>query len=361
MGVKSTKDTFKNVNDYSIVTVPKNYTMLKIVSYYIDLRISANVDLKITEIINYIMNTQKNKKADIINLQGMYDILSLHLLIREVKKYCTEKKIQLYFAPEFNDIDADSESGGNRSRTNKRSRNLEEFAAGTNSKDIKEKKSENFGKKLIHNVILSMYPIIGTIFAELDDKTNMDDIFGIQTVIGANILIDNVIISVYNTCLSKDIRTSNIINDVVRTTELQSLCDTINKNKKNLKDTKSTKYTNSEIHLIIGNLNIPEIADDDISNEYIKSIKNNCFIDIYRYKLPKDFGYTTSYNERNSYILQYIDKDAHNTILKADHTEVLGLLFKQYKIHFMDLYVVKTNKNLINYPIECIFMIKTTV
>jgi hypothetical protein len=358
MGVKQTKSALKNVNDYAIVTVPKDYTMLKIVSYYIDLRISANIDLKIAEIITYIMDTKKNINADIINLQGIYDIISLHLLVRDIRKYCTDKKIIFYFAPEFCDIDADSRSEGSRSRANRRSRNLEDFATGTNSKDVVEKKSENFGKRVVHNIILSTYPIIGTIFAELDDKTNMDDIFGIHTVIGANILIANTIVSIYNTCLSKDIRTSNVINDAVRTTELDTLCHTIKKNQKNLKNLSSNNYTKSNIHLIIGNLNIPEIANDDINSEYIKSIKNNHFVDIFRYKLPKDFGYTTSYNERQSYILQYIEKDLYNTIQKTDHTEVLNLLFKQYKIHFMDLYVVKP-KNIMHYPIECILMVKS--
>jgi hypothetical protein len=357
MGAKHSKDTFKSVNDYSIVTVPKNFTMLKIVSYFIDLRISANIDLKIAEIINYIMNTTKNKSADVINLQGIYDVLALQLLVREIKKYCSDRKIQMHFAPDLFDIDGDNGAEGSRGRANRRSRNLEEFT--TNSKDLKEKKGEKPSKTIVHNIILSVHPILGTISAELDDKTNMDDIFGIQTVIGANILVENTIISVYNTSLSKDIRSSNVVNNDVRDTELETLCNTINENRKNLKKLTLNGYTKSDINLVVGNFNIPEIANDDINDEYINSIKNNNFVDIFRYKYPKDFGYTTSYNERHSYILQYIEKTLHETIQQTDHENVLQLLFKQYKIHFMDLYVTKT-KNIIHYPIECILMIKTS-
>lgn len=348
MGAKTTKDTFKNVNDYSIITIPKNYTMLKIISYCIDLRISANIDLKIAEIISYIMNTKKNKKADIINLQGIRDILSLHLLVREIKKYCLEYNIKLYFAPEFDDIDVDSELGG--TRNGRRSRNLEEFSTKQTTKNPR-KSSEQVGKQIVHNIILSVYPIVGTIFAELDDKTNMDDIFGIHSVIGANILIDDTVISIYNTCLSKDIRTSNIINDAVRTTELETLCKIINKNKINAR---------SDIHMLIGNLHIPEISNDDINEEYISSIKNKHFVDIFRYKFPKEFGYTTSYNERNSYILLYIEDAMRTTIQDSNYEDVLNILYKQYKIHFMDLSVINTNKNVINYPIECVCMVKTS-
>jgi hypothetical protein len=356
MGIKASKASTKNIDDYSIVSVPKNYTMLKIISYYIDLRISANVDFKVSEIINYIMSNRKNKYANIINLQGINDVLSLHLLIRGIKKYCIEKKITMYFAPEFDDIDADDKSEGSKGRSDRRSKNLEDFTAGTISKKGHISKAKE-GKHIIHNVIISTYPIVGTIYSELDDKTNMDDIFGIQTVIGANILIDEVVISVYNTCLSKDIRTSNFVNDAVRKTELEALDSVMTNNKKELLNGSNTR---SNIHIIVGNLHIPEIANDNINNEYISSIKNNNFVDIFRYKLPKDFGYTTSYNERSSYILLDISQEIYDNIQKTDHTEVLKLLFNEYKIHIMDMYVVKNNRNIIHYPLECIFMIKSS-
>ncbi len=361
MGNKQSK---KNsvVDDYVSVTVPKDYTLLKFISYYIDLRISANCDLKILEIVNYIFSKTKNKNADIINLQCINDILSLHLLIREIKKYGVENNIELYFAPDFDDVDIEKKS--DNVKTMRRSKNLEEFYSGTNSREAagkkSEKKEEKSKNKVIHNVIISKYPIIGTIFAELDNKTNMDDVFGIQSVIGANILINNSIISIYNTCLSKDIKTSNIMNSEVRITEMETLCSTINKNKLLLKHEDLNNYIKTDIHLIVGNFHIAEITNDDVNPEYIKLLKNSVCIDIFRHKSLTEFGYTTSYKERNSYILLHISDNICAEIEKIDHTEVLSALFKIYKIHFLDSYVINSNKNMINYPIECICMVKTT-
>jgi hypothetical protein len=357
MGNKQSKKVA--VNDYSVVTVPKNYKLIKLISYCVDLRISANSDLKILGIVDYIFSVTKNKSADIINLQCINDILSLHLLIREIKKYGVEHNLELYFAPEFNDID--TENKPDNGKTLRRSKNLEDLYSGNNSRDATEKKSEKKpNKKVIHNIIISKYPIIDTIFAELDNKTNMDDIFGIQTVIGANILIDNTIISVYNTCLSKDFKTSNIMNSEVRTTEIETLCSTINKNKILLQNNKSTNYCKSDIHLVIGNFNISEIMNGEVNFEYINLLKNTICIDVFRHKFLTEFGYTTSYKERNSYILLQISENICNDIEKINYEDVLNVLFKTYKIHFLDLSVVTINKNIINYPIECICMIKTS-
>jgi hypothetical protein len=358
MGNKhSNKKSPNSISDFSIIKVPKNFILLKAISFYIDLKISANIDLKISEIINYIFSSVKNKSADIINLQGIYDVVALHLLIREIKKYSITHDFKLYFAPEFNDIDIDNNNTNKteHNRTIRRSKNLEEFYTGTNSRDGKKNKSD---KKFVHNIIISRFPIVGTIFSELDDKTNMDDIFGIQTVIGANILIDNTIISVYNTCLSKDIRTSNITNTSVRTTEIETLCNTINKNKKSIEHDKQN-YIKSDIHMIIGNLNIPEITNDDVNEEYIKLLKNTNCVDVFRYKSLTDLGYTTLYKERNSYMLLQISENLYNNFEQMEHETVLSELFKKYKIHFIDLYVISSNKNIINFPIECVVMVQT--
>lgn len=343
-----------DINDYSIVSVPKNYTLLKIISYCIDLRLTANTDLRITEITNYIMSSTKKKDADIINLHSIHDILSLHLLVREIKQWSIDNDVKLYFAPDFDNINEESKSDG--SRNGRRSKNLEEFATGSKRPSVIAAEAEELCKGVVHNIIISKYEIIGTICAELDNKTNMDDIFGIQMVIGANILVNGLIISIYNASFSKDIRMSNIINDSVRTTEMETLCDTINKNKKNLQ---TCKYPVSGIHLIVGNLNIPEITNDNINAEYINTMVKGKCIDIFRYKYTTDFGYTTSYKERGSYMLLHLGEDIYNIIKDQDRKNVLNYIFKKYKIHFMDLYVVTTIKNPINYPIECVCMLKT--
>ena len=85
-------------------------------------------------------------------------------------------------------------------------------------------------KKKIQNIIISRYPILSKVYAELDDDVIIDDVLGINTMIGANIIINDHIVTIYNTTLCADVNNANITNNYARQHEITSLFKTININ-----------------------------------------------------------------------------------------------------------------------------------
>lgn len=360
-GIISKKEDVK-INDFSLVKIPKDFKLIKMVTYNANLRNSVNIDLKIKQLITYLISQHKNIPIDIINLQGLYDISTLYVFIREFKKYCAKHKLEFYFAPKFDNV----EINGNNSSGIVSSQKLVDLAL--HSTGQKSNNSDSHKKKIIQNIIISKYPIISTIYGELDDQTDMDDILGVQTVIGANILIDRKIISVYNTNLIKDIKSANIINSDVRSSELNALFTIIEKNKNALSEDRYKKYKLSDIHLIIGTLNIQESIENKVNGEYTSFIESRHCIDIFRY-LSNDIGYTTSYMERLNYIVIQLTSDIYKesspfyTMVKKIKTseDLMQLFYQRYGLHILDCYVIKNDNisNLIYYPIECIFILKS--
>jgi hypothetical protein len=357
MGSKIDKESDTVINDYTKVKIPNNCSLIKLGSYNVNLRNTINVNTKIKDIMAYIECNHKSKVLDIITLQGIYDSSSLYGLVRECKRYFMKNKMKVYFAPNFDSIEVDNVSS-------KKKLDLS-FNASSGSENSHNK------KKMTHNIIISKYPILSTIYAELDDNTDMDDILGIQTVIGANILIGNHIISIYNTALSKDIRSANIINSSVRRTELDSLMNIIDKNKITINDQKFSQYAKSDVHLICGTMNINEhyeVGSNDDNSEYMELIKSRKCIDIFRYLNENDKGYTTSYKERINYILLNLTDDIFDDTTKIYDdfqkikikSQLFDLLFDRYKTYFLDYYTIKNDSTStsIYYPIECIFLIK---
>ena len=142
---------------------------------------TINLDVKIKEIIDYLDTSHRNKVIDIICLQGFLDRISLDSFIKEYKNYCLKNKNSMYFAPSFDNIDPTIDSSDNiEIESLSYTRFNENKTPISNKFSINE---NNNKKKLNHNIIISKYPIISTIFSELDDQTDMDDILGIQTVI----------------------------------------------------------------------------------------------------------------------------------------------------------------------------------
>jgi len=351
------------ISDYEKIKIPKEYVLIKLGSYNVNLHNTMNTDNKIKEIISYMTSNFKHKTLDIICLQGFHDNVSLSNLVREFKKYCSKNKIKTYYAPSFDNIETNGSSSNSLIVTSKKMLELSIHGTKTSSSH-----GNNKMKKIMQNVIISKYPILSTIFGELDDKTDMDDILGIQTVIGANILIGNQIISVYNTCLSKDIKTANIVNinnAQVRMTELNELMNIINKNKVNIKHDKCSKYDLSDIHLVTGTFGINEFGNGENNQEYMDLIRDRKCIDIFRYLNETDFGYTSSSSERINYILMNLTDDLYDKKtevyknFKSVKTinEMLDLLFKRYQIHFLGNYVINMDSSMY-YPLECVFMIK---
>ena len=364
-GAISKKQEIK-INDYNKVKIPKDYSLIKIGSYNVNLRNTINLDTKIKEIISYITSENKNKSLDIVNFQGIYDITSLYILIKEIKKHFYKNKLDIYFSPNFDNVEIDSSLSDGLINSKKMiALSFHSFGNELSRHTHGDKKK----RKIIQNIIISKYPIISTIYSELDDKTDMDDILGIQTVIGANILIDNNIISVYNTALSKDIKSANILNANVRSTELDTLLKVIEKNHIALNHRKMKKYNKTDIHMICGTININELELEQTSQEYIDMISTRKFVDIFRFIHEKDNGYTTSFMERINYIMIQLTDDIFDESSKSyksfqnakNKDQIFKLLLKRYGIYFLDYDIIKADKNsaLIYYPIECIFIIKT--
>ncbi|ARF09507.1 hypothetical protein Indivirus_1_130 [Indivirus ILV1] len=354
------KKTKIKIDDYSKIKIPKDYTMVKISSYNISLNNSVNLDRKIKEIISYIISNFNNKSIDILNLQEINDNTSLHVFIEEFKKYCLTERVKYYFSPPFNNINPSIHKNENHSPTS--SIHMIEKSFDSFELSINEKK-----KKIIHNVIISKYPIVSTIYTELDDETDIDDILGIQILVGANILINNTILSVFNINLSQDIQAAQLINSDVRNTELDCILKVIKLNNKSLQEEAYKQYTKSGITMISGTFNISEInQNNEINDEYDRLISKCHLIDIYRIINEKNHGFTTISKERLNYIFFHMTEDFYeegsenlDIIMKNKNVDVLkNRIFKRYKLHFFDYYVLESHDNLSTYfPIECVFMI----
>lgn len=336
------------LDDYSKVKIPKEFKMIKMASYNISLSNSVSIYEKIKETIDYIISNFNNKSIDILNLQEINDGQSQYLLIEEFKKYCLEKNLTYYFSPSFDNINPLAKNTSNSPTSS-----LHMIETSFDKKNPgKEKK-----RKIIHNIIISKYPIISRIYEELDDKTDIDDILGIQTLTGANISIGSSTISVFNINLSCDIVAAQLINDDVRKTELDNILEIIENNNINNK---------SGINFITGTFNIPEIDsvnNNEINKEYDYLISKGHLIDIYRLISEKDHGYTNISKERINYIFLHMTDDFYNEgLIKNNNVQNLKAnLFKRYKIHFFDYYVLDQYDSLSDFfPIECIFMISAT-
>lgn len=375
MGRKLTKDKEIKINNYAKVKIPKNFKLIKISSFNVDLRNTINLNNKINAIISYISSNYKNKLIDIIGLQGFCDNVSLYVFISEFKKYCINNNLKFFLAPSFNHIKpskTDSIIIPSKKMINSyfRSTEYKNIINCDNKSNNSKRNAKSKQHKIIHNIIISKFPIMNIMYSELDDKTDMDDILGIRTVIGVNVLINNKIVSIYNVTLSKDIGSANISNSHVRTTELDTLGDIIKKNVEYITKKKFNKYNKSNIHLILGAMNINEINDDEIDDEYIDLIKNRNYIDIFRHLNSNALGHTTIFMERSNYVLIYLANDIHNVKKFAyknfmdnkSESKLINILFKRYDIYFFDNYVVKNENDddtsIIHYPIECIFMMK---
>jgi hypothetical protein len=369
MGLNLSKNPRKTVNvkinNYQKMKIPKNYKLLKMASYNISLSKSVSLDQKIKEIIRYIINNFKNKDLDIINLQEINDYSSLYVFINQFKEYCLAEKYLYYFSPQYGNISSTFDNTMNKSSEPiTTSENMIELSFNSSIGPPREKK-----KKVMRNLIISKYPIVSSIFTELDDKTDMDEILGVQTFIGANILIGNSIISIYNTNLSKDIKAAQIINNDVRKSELDILLNTIDINKEFLNtDVKFKDYKKSGIHLVNGTFHIPEIYNNEICDEYKELLSDNHFIDIFRILYEYGYGFTTTGKQRLNYIFLHMTEDFYkvdskyfNVItIKKDVKVLKSNLFKRYKIHFFDYYTVNQNDSISIYnPVECVFMVGT--
>lgn len=358
------------INDFNLVKIPKNNKIIKISSYYVDIKHTTNLNIKIDDILTYFKSSYKNKDIDILCVQGIKDYTSAYTLVRAITKYCFVKGIHVYLAPAFEEITVDGKYSSAESLS-KISKVSENRASVSGTSSFRKKNAKNTE---CQNIIISKFPIVSFIYTELDDNIEIDDIIGTKNVIGANILVEGTIISIYNTELTKDIKMSNVINDDVRAVELEVIFRLIDENKKELKTSEFSRFNIPDIHILIGTFNIPEIIDGNINDEYNTLIQNMYCIDIYRHLNDgKDIhdipGYTNTQNERTGYIFFLLTKDVYTDGTKLNkkftnittNKQLFETLFKRYCVFFLD-YCVRSDVNIrnlsMNYPIECSFMLK---
>lgn len=360
MGIKLSKSSKTNktsksklnITSFSSIKIPSQYKMLKLCSFNVNLRNSANNDAKINNIIRYLNDNYKDKQFDIICLQGIHDYASACNLIKAIRQYEITIGCEFFYAPQLNTYEEDIP---------------DDNKFGTMLRKPKQKRN-SMNKNNTKNIIISKYPILDIIYAELDDSTRFDDIIGVQTVIGANVLIENTVISIYNTELCKNIKTAGIINTLVRKTELTELFKIIEQNKLILKNEKYKEYIINDIHFLVGTLNINDIDDkieDQLNEEFIYLVENYHCIDIFRYKNGENKGYTNNNNERSDYIMMQLTNDLYDGLtdnnihnIQTDE-ELFKLIHKRYKVHFIDITVRNISDKLshTSFPIELVFIL----
>lgn len=388
MGIKLSKDNKHtdvvskkvSISDLSLVKVPLDYTMIKISSFYVNLQNTISIESKAKEIICYVFSKYKNKTIDIANIQGFNDNQSLNIFIKILHMYIVKNSIDIHVAPLFKEF---NRSGGDNYRLGEKGGEGGEGGNdGIVSSDITfdttfNRSTERTGgkeknKKIVKNIIISRYPIDDCIFEELDKETDMDDIIGIQTILCASITVHERNLFLFTTTLSHDVQ--GIDNTKVRESELQEIVDVM-KSYVNKMKRKDKKYRKA-ICLLSGMFNIDELYGDKMYCEYVQMIQNYNFLDIYRYISPEnDFGYTSHTKERLNYIFLYFQSKLCRSMASKSNlgtslenvcetntpnnvAELLQIIFKMYKIHFIDFYVVKPFEDSIYYPIELVFMIK---
>ncbi len=349
------------IHDFNMVNIPNGYTLIKIATYNINIRNTVNLSNRVRDIIDYLTSSYKNKSIDILCLQGIHDYQSAHRLVKEIKKYGREQRKTYFFAPDFENINS-------RSDTENISRFHSSFPPQRNqlSQQTSSLRQMQSRKAEVQNIIISEFPIVTSIYAEIDDNLDIDDIIGTQSVIGANISIYGNVISVYNTALGRDIKSANLINRDTRTKEIHAIFDTILENKLSLNSDAFAGYLKTDVHFLTGSLNIPETYRGDMNDEFVELVQNYHCIDPYR-NITDDPGHTTSSKERMDYIMFLLDDqsfepiDPYYNLMEAVETtdDLLSYIFKKYKIYFLDTSVVsdnQTNNSTSSFPVESVFM-----
>jgi len=334
----------KHINDYNTIDVPDNYNLIRIISYNVDLYNSIAMRDNIYDIINYMFSDTNGKSNDIICLQGIHDKNATYDLVKSIKKISNKRNINIYMAPLFNDIVIDT---------------TELLSDSANILWSKSNSTSYDNELCTSNIIISKHPIISHTI------NNYQKGYGKLTV--GNIHIGKKIISLYNISLSNNYSNTHIDNKNIRNSEIYDLEKVIKENAHLLnKHPNYVKYGKSNIHLIIGDLNIKELDFNSISDEYYNLVKTNHYIDIFRYQNQYDKGYTNKYNTRTSYIMcklndEYIKKESkyYKKLIKTKiPNDILKILYKEHGIFFIQTYINNEIDYRQFYPIECDLMIK---
>lgn len=335
------ENAYKDINDFSKISIPDNYSMVKIISYNVSLKNSINLYNEIFNITKYILTRIKGIYNDIICIQGIEDKYALYEFVCAIKKVSNKMNMTLHTVPDFEDIVVE------KSNSYKSSFHL----SWSHSKPVSMAVTE-----ILSCLIISRYPIINYNITKLMDDINCP-------LILANININNTIITICNINLHKNI--INIDKIETRKKELNKINNIVHNNKTHLKNNYS-KYNISDIIFICGNFNIEEIALGAINKEYLMLIQNYRMIDIYRYMNINNSGFTNIHNKRTNYLMLkmtddvYDENNEYNKLLQKikSHNDMFSLLHKRYGTYFMNSNVNLSINYKYDFPIEIILMIK---
>lgn len=348
--ITTNKILFRQISDFSNVEFPSSYALVKISSFNLKLKNKLTIDKEIDSITNYLFNTfHLKKEIDILCIQGIFDSDLALKLIAHISDKMNEKKKTLYFAPSFNKIEKNSSSITDF---------IEIIESQNKTKRISTKiENKNKTKAITQNIIISSFPILDWYFCDLDYKHDADDVYGIKSMVCANIILGNKLISVYNYELMNNIIVAGVNNEDIRNVEIAALNYEVSRNKIELtQNEKYNVYKKSDVHLLVGPSNINEFCNNIVNKEFIDSIGILKAIDIYRFINNSDFGYTTkNKKERDSFMFLLSDNSFfQNNITRKNIIEEIhkkyGILFLRSDTYTLPLHLYK--------QIELIFIIR---
>jgi len=255
--------------------------IIKLISYNVDMENAVNMDTRISDIISYFEENLEGVRCDVMCIRGINNFVVYYKLVTMIK---SKYKNNINIVPDYYNDNIDISNIYNKSE-------IKQIFNDNQMIDFAKKK-----KKKVRNIIISRHKIISTVYSELDDDIIIDDILGVHSIIGANIIINKKIYSFYNTALCSDIKYANIVNTHARKSELKVLFEVIKNNStdldklvnKNNEGKKKHKLSNA--HILTGTFNIP-------INEYLVLVNEmNCIDLVNMVKKEKEYA---EYSLRN--------------------------------------------------------------
>lgn len=284
---------------------------IRIGTIYVELNETASVDEQIINLIKYFLINQ----LDILCIQNISKISIAKRIIYQLNKKIDNK---IYVAPDIQD-------------------NKQNMLEQTNSFEITWSNSREYKENDMDCLLISIYPIIN--FSKVYLETNINLSNSPKYMIICNINFNDILLSVYTIALQEDL--DGINNCEIRKRQVNELHEILYSNKKyiieNIKN-----INNNFIHIICGNLNIYEIENDIINNEYINVFRDMQFIDTHNFitkcnnKIIDLSTHISGY--RTTYINLHIDKFQQEK-LDFDINDIIqhifdvhGLLIKKSRV-----------------------------
>lgn len=313
-----------------LINIPQNTVIFKISSLNINLNDAIDRTDHIKMIVNYVFSEINDVDLDIVCLQGVNDKKLLKILINGIYKLSRKNKKPVNIIPNVNFDYTNS---------------VDSSIIATYSV------TEETDNILTSNVIISRYPIISSKITLFDDNQG-------KSIITANISINDYIISIFNTALTKD--SLGISNNSIRIKEIDILKKVIDDNTLEMKKINSiinkyhNKYIIKDINIIACLFNIDETRNSTVNVELIKYFKRLNGIDMFRIldDTTSENYYTTTKNVRDNYLLLVKD-----IVLLTSNKQIINDIFSEQNTGIIMSYVVESFDTNDNHPIESLLLL----